>query len=253
MPAQDDVAALRALLEELGGELASGSLGDVHSKGRADLVTSLDERIESELRRRLPLLRAGSVVVGEELGGDPAELTWWVDPLDGTTNRVHGWPRSAVSVALYQGERPLLAVVRDPYLQETFWAVNGQGAWCGDRPLRVSRCRAMEAALLCTGFAPEPAAQWEVCRTLQRRSRGIRVSGCASLDLAYVAAGRVDAFWEIDLKPWDVAAGLLLVKEAGGLVGDLQGRPAGLATRNFLACGPEMLGLLLEPLARLEP
>ena len=213
------------------------------------MVSELDQRLEATLRQALPPLWPGSVVVGEEEGGSPAEWTWWVDPLDGTTNCVHGWPRSAISVALYHHTAAELAAVHDPYLQETFWAVRGGGAWCGKTRLQLSSYHDLSTALLCTGFAPEPAAQWEVCRELQTVSRGVRVSGCASLDLAYVAAGRVQAFWEVDLKAWDVAAGLLLVSEAGGQSYDLQGRPAHLASGDYLACAPGLSQTLLSQLA----
>lgn len=254
MSAQDAVKGLRGLLEEAGRELRDRLLGRIQEKPGAGLVSELDRRLEARLREGLPSLWPASVVVGEEEGGSSGRWTWWVDPLDGTTNCVHGWPRSALSVALYETDRQaLLAAVHDPYLGETFWAVRGEGCWCGDSRLQVSACDSLKSALLCTGFAPEPATQWQVCRELSLASRGVRVSGCASLDFAYVAAGRVEAFWEVDLQPWDVAAGLLLVEEAGGWSSDLYGRPAALSSRDFLACGPNLRAPLLDALAPLAP
>lgn len=247
----DAVAGLRKLLETAGTELRQRRLGTVGEKPQAGLVSDLDRRLEGMLRDALPSLWPGSVVVGEEEGGERGEWTWWVDPLDGTTNCVHGWPRSAISVALYRRGEARLGAVHDPYLGETFWAVKGEGAWLGEQRLSLEPVAGLGEALLCTGFAPEPLAQWEVCRRLHGLSRGVRVSGCASLDLAYVAAGRVQAFWEIDLKPWDVAAGLLLVGEAGGWVGVPRGRAADLDSGDYLLCAPGLEAQLLAELRAL--
>lgn len=234
-------------------ELRQRRLGAVGEKPQAGLVSDLDRRLEARLRQALPPLWPDSVVVGEEDGGEPGEWTWWVDPLDGTTNCVHGWPRSAISVALYHRGEARFGAVHDPYLGETFWAVKGRGAWLGGQRLSLEPGAELGKALLCTGFAPEPLAQWEVCRRLHGLSRGVRVSGCASLDLAYLAAGRVQAFWEIDLKPWDVAAGLLLVGEAGGWVGDPRGGKATIHSGDFLLCAPGLERPLLDELKALFP
>jgi myo-inositol-1(or 4)-monophosphatase len=213
----------------------------VREKSGAGLVTDVDLQLERNFRPYLLDLVPGSQLMGEEEGGSEGEWTWWLDPLDGTTNFVHGWPRSAISLALYRDGQAHLGVVHDPYLQETFWAQRGEGAWCGQQRLQVSGCTQLSQALLCTGFAPEPASQWQSCRALQALSHGLRVSGCAALDLAYVACGRIDAFWEVDLKPWDVAAGLLLVREAGGEVSDLQGQPAALRSAHYLAANSGLI------------
>lgn len=247
----DAVAGLRKLLEDVGQELRERRLGTVGEKPQAGLVSDLDRRLEARLREALPTLWPGSVVVGEEEGGRPGEWTWWVDPLDGTTNCVHGWPRSAISVALYHHDQAYLGAVHDPYLGETFWAVKGQGAWLGEQRMSLAQVEGLSKALLCTGFAPQPWEQWEVCRRLHGLSRGVRVSGCASLDLAYVAAGRVQAFWEIDLQPWDVAAGLLLVGEAGGWVGEPRGGKATIHSGDFLLCAPGLEQPLLDELKAL--
>lgn len=243
---QATVEQVKALLARLGRDLLRVSATEFEEKAPSDLVTEHDRRIEAEIRTVLPTLWEGSVVVGEESGGETDLFTWWVDPIDGTTNFVHGWGRSALSVALWRGDEPILAVVHDPYREETFWAESGKGAWLEEQRLRVSPCSDLRGALLCTGFAPEPKAQWELCRRLAERSHGIRVSGCASLDFAYVACARCDAFLEMDLKAWDVAAGLLLVLEAGGVVTDYSGRVGGLASGNFVVSSEHLLSSLLR-------
>lgn len=251
MPTPLHVTDLFGFVTGLGQRLVDTRSFGVRDKVGAGLVTDLDLELERELRAYLTELVPGSALIGEEEGGNSSEWTWWVDPLDGTTNFVHGWPRSAISIALYRNDEAHLGLVHDPYLKETFWAQKGEGCWCGGQRLQVGACNRLEKALLTTGFAPEPATQWEVCRQIQALSHGIRVSGCAALDLAYVACGRVDAFWEVDLKPWDVAAGLLLVREAGGVVSDLQGAPAGLHSANYLAANVGLSAQLLPHLASL--
>lgn len=242
------VADLFAFVAQQGQLLVRTRSFGVRSKPGAGLVTDLDLTLEQNFRPYLTSLVAGSQMVGEEEGGQPAEWTWWLDPLDGTTNFVHGWPRSAISLALYRGSEAHFGLVHDPYLGETFWTQKGEGAWCGDTRLRCSSCADLDQALLTTGFAPEPLEQWQIARRLAQRCHGIRVSGCAALDLAYVACGRVDGFWEVDLKPWDVAAGLLLVREAGGMAVDFAGSAAGLTSGSYLACasalGEPLLALL---------
>jgi myo-inositol-1(or 4)-monophosphatase len=252
MPAPSLVRDLFTFVSHQGQIMVESRGFRFEEKPGAGLVTDVDRALEKSLREYLLHLVPDSRVVGEEEGGEPGEWSWWLDPLDGTTNFVHGWPRSAISLALYRGSEAHLALVHDPYLAETFWAQRGEGAWSGATRLQVSRCAQLGQALLATGFAPHPPQQWVVCQQLQARSRGLRVSGCASLDLAYVACGRVDAFWEVDLQPWDVAAGLLLVGEAGGQVYDFEGRPAELSSSNFLACNPALSTPLLDALAGLK-
>lgn len=254
MPTPLQVTDLFGFVSQMGQRLIDTRAFGVREKPGAGLVTDLDVELERGFRPYLTELVPGSTLMGEEEGGQQAEWTWWLDPLDGTTNFVHGWPRSAISLALYRQGEAHLGIVHDPYLKETFWAQKGEGSWCGPKRLEVGRCSQLKEALLTTGFAPEPVEQWEVCRKLQRESHGVRVSGCAALDLAYVACGRVDGFWEVDLQPWDVAAGLLLVREAGGVVSNLNGETAGLSSANYLATSealhPELLAAL-RPLASL--
>ena len=203
------------------------------AKGPGDFVTSVDLRCEELLRRQLAALMPMADFWGEESGGNGASrgFGWVVDPLDGTTNFLHSYPHSAISLALTRGAEILLAVIHDPYRRETFRAVKGEGAWLGNHRLRVSTADGLDQSLVATGLplsGPDDQALTAHYRAFQRicrRARGVRCDSCASLDLAYVAAGRFSAFWEVDLKPWDVAAGILLVTEAGGLVTDLRGQP----------------------------
>lgn len=248
MPTPLHVTDLFGFVSQMGQRLIETRAFGVREKAGAGLVTDLDLELERSFRPYLTELVPGSTLMGEEEGGQLAEWTWWLDPLDGTTNFVHGWPRSAISIALYRNDEAHLSVVRDPYLKETFWAQKGEGSWCGSLRLQVSACDQLHNALITTGFAPEPPEQWEICRQLHKNSHGIRVSGCAALDLAYVACGRVNAFWEVDLQPWDVAAGILLVREAGGVVSNLAGQTARLDSGNYLATSAALLPDLLSVL-----
>ncbi|GFK94334.1 Inositol-1-monophosphatase [Fundidesulfovibrio magnetotacticus] len=197
---------------------------DVRRKGRIDLVTETDLAVEEALKESLSRLLPGSTFLGEESAAslDPGELTWIVDPLDGTTNFAHRLPFVATSVALWMGGKSVLGIVHAPALGETFHAVAGGGAFLNASPLAVSAVDRLEDALVATGF---PYTVREDIRELMDwlekmlvHTQGVRRPGAASIDLAYVAAGRFDVFYEVGLKPWDTAAGWLLVEEAGGRV-----------------------------------
>jgi len=197
----------------------------VLTKGPGDFVSKADKLAEETIREVLTETRPNYGFLGEEFpetkGNDPTRR-WIVDPLDGTTNYLHGLPHWAISIALEQKGEIVSAVVYDPIKDEMFTAEKGAGAWMNDRRLRVSGRTEMIETIFATGlpFAGRP----ELPETLQALARilpqtaGIRRWGAAALDLAYVAAGRYDGFWEANLNPWDIAAGVLLVKEAGGLV-----------------------------------
>jgi myo-inositol-1(or 4)-monophosphatase len=194
----------------------------VESKSSAtDLVSDADREAERTIRELLETERPQDGLVAEE--GSRAEAAsgrrWVVDPLDGTINFLYGFPAWAVSVALEDGDGALVGVVHSPIHSETFCAVRGEGAFLGDRALRVRPARPLEQSLVATGFSYEPdrrAIQAEAIAKLLPRARDIRRAGAAALDLAWVATGRVDAFFERGLKHWDWAAGRLLVEEAGG-------------------------------------
>ena len=202
----------------------------VSTKGPGDFVSKADREAERLIKEDLMGARPTYGWLGEETGGeDGADPTrrWIVDPLDGTTNFLHGMPHWAISIALEHKGEIVSAVVYDPAKDEMFWAEKGAGAWLNDnRRLRVSGRRSMSEAVFATGvpFGAKktlPAMLADLAR-LMPACAGVRRWGAASLDLAYVAAGRYDGYWERELKPWDIAAGLLLVKEAGGMVAPLR-------------------------------
>lgn len=208
-------------------------------KGEADLVTEADRRSEETIVNRLRSHFPKHAVVAEEGSGHASEsrYTWYVDPLDGTTNFAHGYPAFAVSIGLVEDGEPVAGVVYNPVSGELFTAAKGEGAYVNQRPIRVSQVDRLAVSLLGTGFPSHKRAQnpnihyyWDF--TL--RSHGVRRNGSAALDLCAVACGRFDGFWEFGLKPWDTAAGVLLVREAGGVATDFAGRPYRLG-------GPELL------------
>lgn len=226
----------------------------VSSKGRNDFVTEVDRAAEQEIigsiRRHYPQ----HAFLAEESGRSGTHDTLWIiDPLDGTTNFLHGFPVFAVSIACQIRGRLEHAVVYDPMRGELFTASRGAGAHLDNHRMRVSKARTLEGALIATGFPYRANLQYldaylGMFRAVSEHVAGVRRPGAASLDLAYVAAGRVDAFWEIGLAAWDTAAGTLLIQEAGGRIGTLSGgeyRQAG----HILAGTPKVYAALLELLA----
>ena len=197
-----------------------------------DLVTEVDRACEDLIVDEILASRPGDAILAEEGGGrerPDAEWRWVIDPLDGTVNYAHGFPRFCVSIGVERrGEREV-GVVYDPLLDELFQARRGGGAFLAERRLRVSRREKLEQALIATGFAYDVHHSREDnlghFGRILKAARGLRRDGSAALDLCYVAAGRLDAYWELKLQPWDVAAGLLIVEEAGGRCSDLQGSP----------------------------
>jgi len=213
---------------------------DIAYKGDFDLVTQADRRSEKVIVERLQRYFPGHAVAAEEGTGtdSDAEYRWHVDPLDGTTNFAHGYPCFCVSMALARRGQLILGVVYNPVYDEMFTAARGEGATFNGKKIHCSKIGAVKNSLLCTGFPnhkreshPNIYYYWDF--TL--RSHGVRRDGSAALDLAYVAAGRFDGFWEFGLKPWDTAAGIVLVEEAGGSVSDLDGQPYTLGGRTILA------------------
>ena len=210
-----------------------------------DLVTEADIASEQLIVTAIHQAFPTHVILSEEgLGGTDAlsaglSPVWLVDPLDGTVNYAHGYPNWGVSLALTQSGRVMSCVTFDPLRDELFWAKRGQGAWCNDEPLSVSRVTELGRALVATGFAYKRATL--VDNNLARfgavmpRVQGMRRGGAAVLDLAYVAAGRLDGYWEMHLHPWDWAAGWLLVEEAGGTITDMRGEPWSLNSREMAA------------------
>jgi myo-inositol-1(or 4)-monophosphatase len=219
--------------------------GLASKSSETDPVSDADREAERAVRDLLLAERPEDGLLAEE-GSDssgPSGRRWIVDPLDGTVNFLYGFPAWAVSVALEDPDGLAVGVVYSPVHAETFSARRGEGAWLNGRRLRVRGCRELERAMVATGFAYEAdrrAEQAEIIRRLLPRARDIRRAGAAALDLAWVAAGRLDAFYERGLNVWDHAAGDLLVREAGGAVADLDGDPPGLVA----AATPELLGEL---------
>lgn len=213
----------------------------VEHKGRIDLVTDTDRAVEDELKAALSRILPGSGFLAEETESD-GELngaTWIIDPVDGTTNFAHGVPFTATSVALWDNGRIQLGVVNLPLLDECFTAIRGQGAKANGASIHVRDCSDLAAALAATGFpyAIETYAK-TVVDQLERvllSVRGVRRCGAAAVDLAYLAAGRYDVFYEYGLRPWDVAAGWLLVEEAGGRVSTMEDADYALGSESLLA------------------
>ncbi len=222
-----------------------------------DLVTEVDRACEALIVERLNAERPGDSVVAEEGGGrerDGSEWCWIIDPLDGTTNFTHGYPRFCVSIGVERRGERRVAAVYDPLLDELYHAVRGGGAYCNGTRLRVSRRGQLGEALVATGFAYDRRGRQDNLAhmgSFLKACRALRRDGSAALDLCYVAAGRVDGYWELHLHPWDVTAGLLLVEEAGGRCSDLAGGPAPRSGAEVVASNGRiheaMLALLGEP------
>ena len=228
------------------------SLG-VKAKSRNDFVTEIDQLAERDIVETIRRSHPDHGFLGEEYGrsgGD--QFVWIIDPLDGTTNFLHGFPTFAVSLACEYRGRLEHAVVYDPMRQELYTASRGDGAQLDGRRIRVSGQTGLEGALVATGFPYRENLRWmdeylAMLRAVMQQTAGVRRPGAASLDLAYVAAGRTDGFWEIGLKAWDTAAGTLLITEAGGRIGTLSGgeyRQGG----NVIAGTPKVYEALLEAL-----
>jgi len=227
----------------------------ISRKGLNDYVSEVDRAAEqaiiAELRGKFP----NHAILAEESGhhAGSEEFQWVIDPLDGTTNYLHGFPHFAVSIAqLYRGQLEH-AVVYDPLREDLFTATRGSGAQLNDRRIRVSKLPGLENALLGTGLPYRDHrnvdAYLGMLKSLLGKSAGIRRPGSAALDFAYIAAGRMDGFWELGLAPWDIAAGALLVREAGGAVSDVAGGDRFLETGNVVAAGLKVHTAMLKEIA----
>ena len=232
-------------------------------RNEIDLVTEVDRASERLIRQAIARRFPDHGFQGEEGGSTHSEAPyrWIVDPLDGTTNFVHGVPVFGVSIALAHRQDIVVGIIHDPSQRETFTAIKGRGAWVNGRRIHVSRTRTLAKSLLSTGFSvkfranPKPYLQW--FWAFQSRCHAVRRMGSTALSLAYVACGRQDGFYEQDLMAWDIAAGLLLVEEAGGRVSDFHGRRVQLEEGRLVASNGflhgQMLALLAHPLQRRRP
>ena len=224
----------------------------VRRKQQNDFVSEVDDAAEEAIISTLRDAYPDHGFLGEESGykDRDAEFLWVIDPLDGTTNFLHGVPQYCVSIGLLQKGVPQQAVVFDPNRNELFTATRGAGAYLNDRRIRVSRLDKIEDALLGTGFpfreVPHLDDYMRMLGNAMRTCSGVRRPGAAALDLAWVACGRYDGFWEMGLSPWDMAAGALLVREAGGLVGDFEGNEGFLDKGRIVAANSKLFASLLK-------
>lgn len=236
---------------------------DVRNKGQNDFVTEIDLQAEREIIEIIRKTYPDHAILAEESGqssgarGGDSEFTWIIDPLDGTTNFMHGFPQFAVSIGIQRRGRMEHGVVYDPMRQELFTASRGDGAQVDGRRIRVSKHIGLDGALIGTGFPYRTNLRWvdsylQMLKAVMTTTAGVRRPGAAALDLAYVAAGRLDAFWEFGLSPWDTAAGTLLITEAGGLVTTLTGAEYKQGG-HILVGSPKVHAPLLELLAPMMP
>ncbi len=228
----------------------------ITTKGRNDFVSDVDVKAEQAIINTIHKAYPDHGILAEESGvqNDDSDTVWIIDPLDGTHNYLHGFPFYAVSIAVKIKGRIEHAVVYDPLRHECFSATRGRGARLNDRRMRVSKQTVLSAALLGTGFSfrdPNLAKRYlPTFETMFGSCSGLRRTGSAVLDLAYVACGRLDGFWEFGLKPWDIAAGSLLIQEAGGLISDLQGGEEFMRLGDVVAGPPKVFKSLLQTLAK---
>jgi myo-inositol-1(or 4)-monophosphatase len=234
----------------------------VTEKGHNDFVTEIDKAAELAIIDVLKNAYPDHAVLAEESGAstnlhDETENVWIIDPIDGTTNFIHGFPQYCVSIALQQRGQITQAVVYDPTRNDLFTATKGAGAYLNEKRIRVSRRDKMADALIGTGFPCRDRdaldEYMKMFRVMTEKCAGLRRPGAAALDLAYVAAGRLDGFFEKGLQPWDMAAGSLLITEAGGIVGNFSGEADYLYKRNVLAGTPKIFAQmvhLLSPFAK---
>lgn len=233
-----------------------GKQHEIKMKGVIDLVTEIDKQAEDYLITKIRNMHPGDMITGEESGthnGSSTAGQWLVDPLDGTLNYAHGIPIFSVSIAYALNGHVMQGVVYDPMQDECFSAVRGQGAFLNERRLQVSGVQQMVGAMLCTGFPYDVHTTEDnnlnYFSNFVRKSQAVRRLGSAALDLGYVAAGRLDGFWELQLNAWDIAAGMLLVEEAGGIVTDMAGKPIKLVPPYSIvaankALHPQMMGII---------
>ena len=231
----------------------------IDTKGRNDFVTDIDRKAEADIIATIRRSHPDHAILAEESGrsGD-SEYVWIIDPLDGTTNFLHGFPTFAVSIAVEHRGRLQHAVVYDPSRQEFFTASRGEGAQLEGKKIRVSSQRTLEGALIGTGFPYRMAAEHidhylAMLKAIMSTAAGVRRPGAASLDLAYVAAGRMDGFWEFGLRAWDVAAGALIVEEARGRVTNMDGSELDLTAANVVASNGKLHDQIVEALAQARP
>tara|TARA_B100000212_G_scaffold151672_1_gene114144 strand:- start:241 stop:1089 length:849 start_codon:yes stop_codon:yes gene_type:complete len=232
----------------------------ISSKGReGDLVTNVDLEVEKKIKYYLNEKTPDISILAEESGKltKSSDLIWCIDPLDGTTNYTHGYPLFGTSIGLIYKGLPILGAISVPYLNELYWGCITKGSYCNNEAIKVSTPVNLSESLLVTGFAydrfeTENNNYAEFCR-LTHKTRGVRRGGAAAVDLAFVAAGKVDGFWERGLQIWDIAAGAIIVYEAGGVISNYPNGELDLYSGKILACSPKINIELKEQLSQVKP
>jgi myo-inositol-1(or 4)-monophosphatase len=227
----------------------------VKSKNYNDFVSEVDVAAERVIIDTLKDAYPDHGFLGEESGSseNQSDFIWIIDPLDGTTNFLHNFPQYCVSIALQHKGEITQAVIYEPNRNDLYTATKGRGAFLNDKRIRVSKCDKLQQSLIGTGFPFRDFKHLDtylaMFKSMLQKTSGIRRPGSAALDLAYVANGSLDAFWEIGLSPWDIAAGALLVQEAGGIISNLNGKEGWLESGNVLAASPKIYDAMVETLA----
>jgi myo-inositol-1(or 4)-monophosphatase len=251
---QEELGVARAAAQAAGGILGHrfGRVGRVEKKGTIDLVTEADIEAEKAVLEVIQKAFPEDYILSEEAGarGTVSDRRWLIDPLDGTTNFAHGFPFFAVSIALEVETSVVLGVVYNPYMNEFFEAVRGRGSYLNGKAIRVSETATLKEALLGTGFPYDvhqrPERVMHHFTEMIVRAQGVRRPGSAALDLCYVAAGRLDGFWEEKLHPWDTAAGAVIVEAAGGLLSTYEGAPYEPHGETIVAANPALHRFMLD-------
>lgn len=250
------VRAARAAGDLMVRHMARGDTTKIHKKDNHDFVTQIDRAAEQVIVDELSQAYPDHAILGEEYGksGNPdSDYQWIIDPLDGTTNFIHGNPQFAVSIAMRFKNTLEVAVVYDPLRQELFTAVRGEGALLDGKKIRVAQARDLSEGLVGTGFPFRDFVYldnyMDMFKKVVKNTAGVRRPGSAALDLAWLAAGRIDAFWEMNLQSWDIAAGALLIKEAGGMIGDINGGTLDLERGHIVAGNARTMPALLKMIA----
>jgi len=223
----------------------------VTEKGTNDFVTETDQSVEQEIIQIIHESYPDHAILGEESGkSGKSDYTWIIDPIDGTTNFFHGHPHFCISIGVKFKDTLEHGLIYDPLRQELFTATRGTGAYLNDRRIRVAQRKQFEGSVISSGFVnkyvEDIGPYLKILATILPQAGGIRHSGSAALDLAYVACGRIDGFWEMHLSPWDIAAGAVIIKEAGGIVDDFTANGKYMETGNIIAGNQNIFNLILE-------
>jgi myo-inositol-1(or 4)-monophosphatase len=244
------------ILRENIGKITADAVED---KRPFDYVTEIDKACEQLIINSIKQYFPGHEILAEESGKNQNtnSYRWIIDPLDGTTNFIHGVPHSSISIALQKEDEMILGVIYDPYRDELYYAERGNGAYCNNQRIHVSRQANINNCLIATGFPFKSRhlldRYWKVLSAIFMEVSGIRRTGSAALDLAYVACGRFDGFWELKLSPWDIAAGAIIIEEAGGKITDFEGKSNHIWTGNVLASNAIIHDFIMSKVQQVFP